>query len=329
MRHNTMKCSKCGAVAVINMRHHRLALCEDCYLEWVPQRVQHTIQRFGMFQGNERVLVAVSGGKDSLALWDILTRLGHETVGLYVDLGIAEADYSHASLQKIEQFARRNGGMPYQVVDVKAGHGCSVPEIAQLRRRTGKTCSICGLVKRHEMNRLAHEGGFAAIATGHNLDDEAAVLMQNTLHWQTGYLGRQAPGLHSSSPRLARKVKPLCLFYEREVAAYTLVRGIDYIYDECPHSIGAKTLYYKELLNRLEDRSLGAKQHFYFTFLKAKSEGLMQFAEPETIELSDCRICGQPTSAAGMCAFCRMWEDPIIKERGETSGRQHGNPVGA
>ena len=200
MRHNTMKCSKCGAVAVINMRHHRLALCEDCYLEWVPQRVQHTIQRFGMFQGNERVLVAVSGGKDSLALWDILTRLGYETVGLYVDLGIAEADYSHASLQKIEQFARRNGGLPYQVVDVKAGHGCSVPEIAQLRRRTGKTCSICGLVKRHEMNRLAHEGGFAAIATGHNLDDEAAVLMQNTLHWQTGYLGRQAPGFIPALP---------------------------------------------------------------------------------------------------------------------------------
>jgi tRNA-5-methyluridine54 2-sulfurtransferase len=137
--------------------------------------------------------------------------------------------------------------------------------------------------------------------------------VQNTLRWQTGYLGRQSPVLPANPPRLARKVKPLCLFYEREVAAYALVRGIDYIYDECPHSEGAKTLYYKELLNKLEDRSLGAKQHFYVAFLKAKRERLVTFAEPAATEISQCQQCGQPTSAAGFCAFCRMWDDPIIK----------------
>jgi len=313
MRHNEMKCRKCGKVAVINMRHHRLALCEDCFLEWVPQRVGDTIRRFAMFLQDDRVLVAVSGGKDSLALWDILVRLGYETAGIYIGLGIEDDDYSHTSLQKIEQFAEERGGLPYQVVDIQSEYGCSIPEVARRRRRKGKICSVCGLVKRHEMNRIAYEGGFGAIATGHNLDDEVAVLVQNTLHWQTGYLGRQAPVLPSTSPRLARKVKPLCLFYEREIAAYALVKGIDYIYDECPYSVGAKTIYYKELLNQLESRSVGAKQHFYISFLKAKREGLMTFAERETVELSDCVRCGQPTTAAGFCAFCRMWDDPAVR----------------
>jgi len=136
--------------------------------------------------------------------------------------------------------------------------------------------------------------------------------MQNTLHWQTGYLARQAPVLPADPPRLARKVKPLCMFYEREVAAYALVTGIDYIYDECPHAVGAKTLYYKELLSRVENQSLGAKHHFYITFLKAKRENLVTFAEPETIEINSCQQCGQPTSAAGLCAFCRIWDDPVI-----------------
>jgi uncharacterized protein (TIGR00269 family) len=303
-----LKCRKCGQPAVINMRHHRLALCETHFLDWVPARVQHTIEHFQMFRPDERVLVAVSGGKDSLALWDILTRLGYQTEGVYINLGIADGGYSQLSQSKVEQFAASRGGLRYQVVDVQETYGWSVPALARHRRRGHKTCSLCGLIKRHIMNRIAYEGGFSAIATGHNLDDEAAVLMQNTLHWETGYLGRQSPVLPATHPRLARKVKPLCLLYERETAAYALVRGIDYIYDECPYSVGATTLFYKELLNQLESRSVAAKQNFYLTFLKAKEEGLVKFVEPAEVELSTCERCGQPTSAQGLCAFCRLWE---------------------
>jgi uncharacterized protein (TIGR00269 family) len=158
------------------------------------------------------------------------------------------------------------------------------------------------------MNRVAYEGGFAAVATGHNLDDEAAVLFQNTLHWQTGYLARQAPVLPSNHPHLARKVKPFFRFYERDTAAYAVLREIPYIYDECPYSQGATTIFYKELLNQLEARSRGAKQQFYLSFLQARAqEGLFR-ADKEETELGECQRCGQPTSAPGLCAFCRLWE---------------------
>ena len=79
------------------------------------------------------------------------------------------------------------------------------------------------------MNRVAREGGYAVLATGHNPDDEAAVLFQNTMHWQTGYLVRQAPVLPTSDAGFVRKVKPLCRLYERETAAYALLREIEYV----------------------------------------------------------------------------------------------------
>jgi len=302
-----VKCKKCGQVAVINMRHHRLALCQECYLEWFPQQVQRAILKHKMFGPRDKILVAVSGGKDSLSLWDVFLDLGYHADGLYINLGISSGDYSRASLQKVERFAASREGARFQVVDIKGTYGQSVPELARTRQRGRRVCSLCGLVKRHVMNRIAYEGGYATIATGHNLDDEAATLMSNTLQWETGYLARQAPVLRATHPKLARKVKPFCRLYERETAAYALIRGIDYIYAECPYAVGAKTIFYKSLLNLLENRSPGAKMQFYLQFLKAKGEGRFMAVEGEEVTLNECQNCGQPTTAPGLCAFCRLW----------------------
>ncbi len=322
-----MKCRKCGGVAVINMRHHRLALCADHFVEWFISYTQRAIEKYRMFGRDDQLLVAVSGGKDSLALWDVLSQLGYRADGMYIGLGIGDDDgYSTASQLKAEAFAETRG-LTLHVVDVKQAYGESIPELARRTSRGRKPCALCGLVKRHIMNRLAYEGGYDAIATGHNLDDEAAVLMQNTLRWQTGYLARQAPVLPSvgrrsltvgrrsltvgrrslTEPRLARKVKPFVRLYERETAAYAIVRGIDYIYDECPHAIGSTTIFYKGLLNQLESRSPGAKLNFYLSFLQAKKEGQLSVQE-RALELHDCQNCGQPTTAPELCAFCRLWE---------------------
>jgi uncharacterized protein (TIGR00269 family) len=157
------------------------------------------------------------------------------------------------------------------------------------------------------MNRIARDLGYAVLATGHNLDDEAAVLFGNTLNWLGEYLLRQSPVL-PESPGLARKVKPLCRFYEKDMTAYALLRGIEYIYEECPYAVGSKTAYYKELLNQLEAERPGAKLTFYLKFLEAHKQGL--FAEQVKIqaELNPCPNCGQPTSAPGLCSFCRLME---------------------
>jgi uncharacterized protein (TIGR00269 family) len=264
-----------------------------------------------MFVHKDRVLVAVSGGKDSLSLWDVLLRLGYQADALYIDLGIDGGfGYSKVSFQMVEAFAARHPQASLHVVDVPAEHGETIPQVARRTHRgRGKPCSVCGLIKRHEMNRVAREHGYDVVATGHNLDDEVAVMLGNVLHWQVGYLARQAPVLEEREG-LARKVKPFCRLYEREVAAYAFVRGIDYIYQECPYVEGSTTLSRKDLLNRLEASSPGSKLQFYLSFLRAKEERLFREGG-ERMELNPCPVCGQPTSVPGPCAFCRLWRSKV------------------
>jgi uncharacterized protein (TIGR00269 family) len=303
-----MKCRKCGETAVINMRQHKLALCGDHFLEWVPEQTQRFIEKYRMFTRADKILVAVSGGKDSLSLWDILHRLGYQADGLYIGLGIdGGIGYSDESRRLAEKFAAERG-LALHVVEVESAYGATIPELAVISNRgRDKPCSVCGLNKRYIMNRMAHDGGYTVLATGHNLDDEAAVLMLNTLNWSVGYLLRQAPVLPASRPGLARKAKPLCRFYEREMAAYAIVRGIEYIYDECPYAVGSTTLYHKEVLNKMEEARPGAKLQFYLSFLHAREQGLFA-ATADEADLHACEKCGQPTTAPGECSFCRLWD---------------------
>jgi len=303
-----MKCRKCGSKASVNMRQHKLALCKDHYLDWIPEQAERFIKKYEMFTREQRILVAVSGGKDSLALWDILVRLGYQVDGLYIGLGINEGQgYSTESHRLAQKFADEQG-LRLHVVDVEEEYGQPIPVLSEITHRgKGRPCSVCGLTKRHVMNRIARDLEYAVLATGHNLDDEASVLFGNTLNWLGEYLLRQSPVL-PESPGLARKVKPLCRFYEKDMTAYALLRGIKYIYDECPFAVGSKTAYYKELLNQLEAERPGAKLTFYVKFLEARQQGL--FAEKEKIQaaLMPCPNCGQPTSAPGLCSFCRLME---------------------
>lgn len=291
------------------MRQHKLPLCADHFLEWIPEQTQRFIKKYDMFDQDARVLVAVSGGKDSLALWDVLNRLGYQTQGLYIGLGIGgDGGYSDRSLILTQQFAQSRD-LKLEVIDIEEHYLATIPAAAELTNRgKDKPCSVCGLTKRYVMNRFASEGGFDVLVTGHNLDDEAAVLFGNTLNWQTGYLAKQGPVLEEKN-NLVRKAKPFCRLYERETAAYAFLRGIEYIYEECPYAEGAKSIYYKELLNQMETERPGAKLIFYLSFLRAKQQ--MTFQTHQHEQRSDdhiCIQCGQPTTAPHLCAFCRLWE---------------------
>jgi tRNA-5-methyluridine54 2-sulfurtransferase len=310
-----MRCRTCGAPAAINMRQHKLSLCAEHFPPWILKQTARAIRKYRMFAPEERILVAVSGGKDSLALWDVLLKLGYRADGLYIDLGIgAAADaststpYSLRSREKAEAFAAARPDVVLHIVDVAATYGETISELADRKRRTDSPCSLCGLIKRHEMNRVALEAGYDVLATGHNLDDEAAVLFGNVLHWQVGYLRRQGPVLPADGEGLARKVKPFCRFYERETAAYTLITGIDYIYEECPFATGATSIAHKATLLKMEHETPGTKLHFYVNFLRAKEEGLITTNLDTPPQLQQCPKCGQPTASDSLCRFCRLWE---------------------
>jgi tRNA-5-methyluridine54 2-sulfurtransferase len=311
-----MKCRKCDLKAVINMRQHKLGLCKQHFLEWIPDQVERFIHKYAMFNHSDKILIAISGGKDSLSLWDILWRLGYKVDGLYIDLGIDEGiQYSDQSKRLTEEFANERN-LSLRIVDFKQEYGETIPVVAaRTKRGKEKPCAVCGLAKRHVMNRIARQYGYDVLATGHNLDDEVSVLFGNTLNWLSDYLVRQSPVLEADRSGLVKKVKPLCRIYEREMAAYALLRGINYIHDECPFVSGSNTIYYKEIFNQIETERPGAKLAFYISYLKAKEDGLFS-DKKEMVEekIHSCPSCGQPTTTPGECAFCRMMNTSMKKK---------------
>ena len=290
-----MRCRRCKAPAVIEIRRHNAAFCRDCFVRHVHEQVRRAIEAFDMFAPDDRILVAVSGGKDSLALWDVLLDLGYDAGGLYVGLGIGE--YSTRSGELVHAFAAERGAHLVRV-DLAEEFGFDIPTAG--RKGSRSTCSVCGLSKRYVFNRAALEHGYDVVATGHNLDDEAATLLGNTLRWQTDYIARQFPVL-SSEDGLLKKVKPLYRLSELETAAYAFLRGLDYVVEECPLVAGNTQLRYKEAMNQLEAASPGTKAQFFLSFLE---RGAPLFERQDEVELHPCERCGQPTTGR-FCAFCR------------------------
>ncbi len=292
-----MKCRVCGSRAAIKLREHNLSLCEEHFLAWMRRRVASTIGKYRMFGRGSKVLVAVSGGKDSLALWDLLSGLGYSTLGLHVDLGIGE--YSALSRRKTEAFAASRG-LELLVIDVRALHGESVPERA--RRGSRSVCSLCGLTKRYYMNRVAYEKGMDVVATGHNLDDLTSALLSNLFRWDLEHLAKGLPYLPPSGERVKARAKPLALCTERQNAAYCLLSGIDYVEEECPYSEGATFLELKGVMRMAEEISPGTKLRFYTGYV----QNAHLFGRPFDEEKELCDLCGMPTYV-GRCAFCRTW----------------------
>jgi uncharacterized protein (TIGR00269 family) len=317
-----VKCKVCREHAVVDVRRHNAAFCSGHFVEHVHNQVAKTIKEFKMFEPDDRLLIAVSGGKDSLAVWDVLLDLGYDATGFYLDLGIG--GYSNRSKDAAVAFAEQRGAK-LVVRSLAQEHGFTVPELSKLTGRV--PCSGCGLNKRYEFNRAALEEGFDVLVTGHNLDDEVATLFGNVLHWNTDMLGRQAPVLEErvlgegpdARTALVRKVKPLVRLAERETAAYALLRGIDYIVEECPMVEGNTQHRYKEAMTLLEEASPGTKSQMYFGFLK-KAAG--RFADDAgSAELVACSSCGAPTiaydDAVPRCSFCKT---KALAQRRKTEG---------
>ena len=336
-----MKCKRCRrAEAAVDLPSHHAAFCPGCFFLFFRRQVTEGIRKLRLLAPDDRVLVCVSGGKDSLVLWDVLMDEGYETEGLYIDLGIE--GYSDRSKEKVLAYAASRGKTP--IVVELAKEGIPIPEAARCVRM--QECSVCGTVKRYFFNRVAAEGKFTVVATGHNLDDETARLLGNLLHWQRDHLSRQHPLLPGGNGGLVRKVKPLWRVSEVETAAYGFLKGIDYVTEECPMSEDATSLVYKEALSRIEDRMPGTRIVFYKGFLdpsnplrKGPEAAAPADAAPTPEDAAEagfprgtdvdaeegggtpraCASCGAPTYAE-TCSYCRM-KERVRKAREQSSAR--------
>ena len=191
MTASVSKCRVCKQPAIIDLPRHNANFCAEHLLQLCRRQVEKAIADHDMLSPDDRILVAVSGGKDSLAVWDILLELGYQADGLYIGLGIGEySDESGALRPALRRRAWADAAHDRPARRVRLRRARPPP-----RSTERVPCSACGLSKRHLFDEAARDGGYDVVVTGHNLDDEAAVLFGNALRWDVEYLARQLPVL--------------------------------------------------------------------------------------------------------------------------------------
>jgi uncharacterized protein (TIGR00269 family) len=294
---NVMKCSICKGAAGIRLPHFNLKLCNDHFTQLIHQRIERAIKKFRMFRKGDRILVAISGGKDSVSMWHALRRLGYEPDALFVKMG--EGESVERAGQVVEKNVRLTGGRLWIEDGTRYFGGALPSEVARRLRRP--VCAVCGLIRRYATNRFAVEHGYDVVATGHNMTDEAAALLGNLLHWNEGYLERQWPLLPKMEGGFAARAKPLALNYEEDIRLYAQILGIEYIDESCPFGLDATSRIYKRVLLELEREQPGVIAAFYMGYLRRS--GVKQLS----VVLTPCRRCGTPTTG-DVCAFCRVVE---------------------
>ncbi len=290
------KCTRCKERAYVHLPSHHANFCEVCFLYFFKRLVRKALVFFRVNPATP-ILVAVSGGKDSLALWDVLNELGYKTEGIHIDLGIK--GFSEASREASERFALSRN-LTLRVYSLKEIFGFDLPEIKKLTKRA--VCSTCGALKRQFLNRLALQNGFNTIATGHNLDDEASRLLGNILRHKHQYLEKTYPFLPAVEGIMPSRIKPLYRLEAEEIRIYCQIRKIEFFQEKCPFSKGATNHMFLEALTYLERKMPGTKRDFLFGYLKSKSLPLVDRAS-----LKACVKCGA-FSYDEICSVCKLKE---------------------
>ena len=262
-----VKCTVCKEPAVIDIRRHNANFCAEHFLRLCRDQVARAIKDFEMLAPDERVLVAVSGGKDSLAVWDILLELGYQADGLYLGLGIG--DYSDQSGEMARAFARRARPHAPRGRPARPSTASTSPPAPRrpgaCRARPAACPSATCSTRRPAPAATTSSSPATTSTTRPRCCSATSCTGRPTTSAASSRCSRRRNGF-------PRKVKPLVRLGEREMAAYCVLRGIDYIVEECPMAAGNKHLGYKEALNAIEAASPGTKHDFYFGFLARASE---------------------------------------------------------
>lgn len=293
-----MKCQRCSKNAVIYQKYSNAHLCKLHFIEDVERKIKRDIRKFRMIERGDRIVVALSGGKDSIVLLYVLHKIFRdrkdlEFSAITIDEGIK--GYREHTLEHAVELTH-NLGIPHVIKSFREGFGVSLDELT--RKKEHAACTLCGVLRKNLLNKTAREFGAHKLATGHNLDDESQTIMMNYLRGDMERLKRMLPNV--KQPGLVMRIKPLRSIPEKEVALYGFLNDLPVSMDECPYAGEALRNDIREMLNNYEVKHPGTKYSLLGGF-ETISEALRS---PDT-EIITCRICGEPGSEA-VCKTCRL-----------------------
>jgi len=283
-------------------------LCKKCFAESIEAKVRATIFKYQMFKFNDRIAVAVSGGKDSNSLLHVLTKMERfhpETslVAVTVDEGIK--GYRDEALE-ITATNCQKLGIEHHAVSFKELYGFTLDDIVARARLKGEreltSCAYCGVLRRRALNVTARNLGADKIATAHTLDDEVQTILMNIFRGDMLRLAKEKPVTDDVHQRFVQKIKPFCEIPEKESTLYAYVKDFKFQDTPCPYASEALRNDVRVMLNRMEEKHTGTK----FTVFKSIERirpALYELVKKE--EFKECVECGEPSSL-DVCRTCEM-----------------------
>ncbi len=302
------KCSICGKEAVYCAKYEGRCFCDEHYTNWFEKKVRRTIRNYKFFSKNEHIVIAASGGKDSLAAMYFLSKLkqrvpGWRITALLIDEGIR--GYRDVTIKDFIEAAER-WGIDHHITSFKEEIGYTLDEIVKIGYEKGlkyKPCTYCGVFRRYLLNKKAREIGGTVLVTAHNLDDVVQTFVMDLLRGDTAKIPRMGPvsGVNVH-PKFVKRVKLFYEVYEKEVVVYTLVNNIyPSTFVECPNARFSPRWYVREFLNNMEERQPGTKH----SLLRSLLSLINKLKGKERENLTTCKICGEPSSNP-VCRACQL-----------------------
>jgi len=302
-------CTLCKRKEAVFMRRYSgEKLCGRCFCKSIENKVRGTISKYEMFEPKDKIMVAVSGGKDSVTLLHILTKIEKAfpdaaLSAVTVDEGIK--GYRDEALKVAKKNCQKLG-VEHVVTSFKEMYGYTLDEIVNMiqeRKEKGLTpCSYCGVLRRRALNTAAREAGVDKLTTAHSLDDETQTMLLNIIHGDALRIARAKPVLTVIHPKLVQRVKPVCEVPEKEIAFYAYLRKIEFQSIPCPYAQTALRNDVRTMLNRMEEKHAGTK----FTVFRSMERIRPALeAMAEEAKLQNCRKCGEPT-VGELCKPCQM-----------------------
>ncbi|UCC58121.1 MAG: TIGR00269 family protein [Candidatus Bathyarchaeum sp.] len=297
--------------AVFGRRYSGEKLCGICFCKTIEDKVRKTISKYEMLGPKDRIMVAVSGGKDSVTLLHILTKIEKAFPEVILSAGTVDEgirDYRDEALRIAERNCRKLG-VEHVVTSFKELFGYELDEIVELVRRRGEKgltpCSYCGVLRRKALNTMAREAGVDKLVTAHSLDDETQTMLLNIVHGDPLRIARSKPVLTVIHPKLVQRVKPLCQMPEKEVAFYAYLKGIEFQCIPCPYAQTALRNDIRSMLNSMEHKHAGTL-YTIFSSMERIRPALESYAEE--VKLQNCKLCGEPT-VGDLCKPCQMLQE--------------------
>jgi tRNA 2-thiocytidine biosynthesis protein TtcA len=220
------------------------------------RQVGSTISDYGLIEAGDKVMVCLSGGKDSYGLLDLLIVLQHRAP-VHFDLVAVNLDQKQPGFPAhvLPQYLA-SLGIPFHIEtrDTYSIVKRLIPE--------GKTtCSLCSRLRRGHLYRIATEIGATKIALGHHRDDVLETLLLNLLF--TGKLKTMPAKLRSKDGRHL-VIRPLAAVREADLALYAERRGFPIIpCDLCGSQENLKRKEVKTFLREWERRAPGCTDSMF------------------------------------------------------------------